>query len=50
MITLADCIGFCGLTEEEVPAISGHEHLPEIAAATLGQYLLSQEHGAEKGS
>ena len=50
MITLADCIGFCGLTEEEVLAISGHEHLREIAAAALGQYLLSQEHGAEKGS
>ena len=32
MITLEDCIGLCGLTEEEVLAIAEHEHLPEIAA------------------
>jgi DNA repair protein RadC len=48
MITLADCVGFCGLTEEEVLAIAEHEHLPEIAATALAQYLLSQEHGIEK--
>jgi hypothetical protein len=39
MITLGDCIGFCGLTEEEVLAIAEHEHLPEITAAALAQYL-----------
>lgn len=48
MITLEDCIGLCGLTEEEVLAIAEHEHLPEIAATALAQYLLSQEHGAEQ--
>jgi hypothetical protein len=48
MITLEDCIGFCDLTEEEVLAIAEHEHLPEIAAAALAQFLLSQEHGSEK--
>jgi hypothetical protein len=48
MITLADCVGFCGLTEEEVLAIAEHEHLPEIAATALAQYLLSQKHGSEK--
>ncbi len=48
MITLEDCIGLCGLTEEEVLAIAEHEHLPEIAAAALAQYLLSLEHGSEK--
>jgi hypothetical protein len=48
MITLEDCIGFCGLTEEEVLAIAEHEHLPEIAATALAQYLLSQEHGSER--
>ena len=48
MITLEDCIGFCGLTEEEVLAIAEHEHLPEIAATALAQYLLSQKHGVEK--
>jgi hypothetical protein len=48
MITLEDCIGLCGLTEEEVLAIAEHEHLPEIAATALAQYLLSQEHGSDK--
>ena len=48
MITLEDCIGLCGLSEEEVLAIAEHEHLPEIAATALAQYLLSQEHGSEK--
>jgi hypothetical protein len=48
MITLEDCIGLCGLTEAEVLAIAEHEHLPEIAATALAQYLLSQQHGSEK--
>jgi hypothetical protein len=48
MITLEDCVGFCGLTEEEVLAIAEHEHLPQIVATALAQYLLSQEHGSEK--
>jgi hypothetical protein len=48
MISLEDCIGLCGLTEEEVLAIAEHERLPEIAATALAQYLLSQAHGSEK--
>ena len=48
MITIQDCIGLCGLTEEEVLAVAEHEHLPEIAATALAQYLLSQERGTEK--
>jgi len=48
MITLEDCVGLCGLTEEEVLAIAEHEHLPEIGAAALAQYLLSLEHISEK--
>lgn len=47
MISLSDCIALCGLHEEEVLAIAEHEHLPEIAAAALGQYLLHQKGGAE---
>jgi hypothetical protein len=38
----------CGLTEAEVAAIAEHEHVPEIAAATLGRYLLHQHHGLDK--
>jgi hypothetical protein len=48
MITLEDCIAMCGLSEEEVLAIAEHEHIPEIAAAALAQYLLNQDHGVEK--
>lgn len=48
MISLEDCIALCGLTEAEVAAIAEHEHVPEVAAAILGQYLLHQKHGAEK--
>ena len=38
----------CDLDEAEVLAIAEHEHIPEIAAAALAQYLLHQAHGAEK--
>ena len=48
MISLADCMGLCDLSPEEVQAISEHEHVPEIIAATLGSYLLHSEHGPEK--
>jgi hypothetical protein len=48
MITLEDCICFCGLTEKEVLAIAEHEHLPEIAATAFANYLLLQERGTEK--
>jgi hypothetical protein len=47
MISLEDCIGLCGLREDEVAAISEHEHIPEIAAAALASYLLQQPHGGE---
>ena len=40
MLTLEDCIGLCDLSEEEVLAIASHEHIPEIAAAELGNYLV----------
>lgn len=48
MITLQDCIALCGLSEEEVLAIAEHEHIPEVAAAALAQYLLQREHGSEQ--
>jgi len=48
MIALADCLAMCGLSEGEVLAIAEHEHIPEIAAAALAQYLLNHEHGPEK--
>ena len=49
MISLTDMIGLCGLTQDEVDAIAEHEHIPEVAAAALGAYLLHKEHGSEEG-
>ena len=48
MISLEDCIALCGLNEEEVLAIAEHEHLPEIVAAAMAQYLLTTSHGPER--
>ena len=48
MITLEDCIAMCGLSEQEVQAIAEHEHIPEIAAAAMGRYLLKGPQGPEK--
>lgn len=39
MITIEDCLALSDLTEEEIDAIAEHEHLPEIIAAELGNYL-----------
>jgi hypothetical protein len=47
VITRQDCIDLCGLDENEVAAISEHEHVPEIVAAALANYLLHQPHGGE---
>ena len=48
MISLDDCIGFCGLTDKEVMAIAEHEHVPDIVAAVIGRYLLEKPAGPEK--
>jgi hypothetical protein len=41
MLTLEDCLGLCGLSEDEVLAIAEHEHIPEMAAVELGNYLVN---------
>jgi hypothetical protein len=48
MIAFEDCIALCGLTEEEVLAIAEHQHLPEIVACALADYLLRHEHGPQR--
>ena len=45
---MEDCIALCGLSEAEIAAIAEHEHVPEIAAAILGQYLLARKDGGRK--
>jgi len=45
MLTYDDCLELSDLTEEEVEAISEHEHIPEMAALELGSYLVHREDG-----
>ena len=45
MLTLEDCLALCELSEDEVLAIAEHEHIPEIAAAELGNYLVHSPDG-----
>jgi hypothetical protein len=40
VLTFEDCLGLCELTEEEIRAIAEHEHLPQIVALELGQYMM----------
>ncbi len=48
MLTYEDCVGLCELTEEEIRAISEHEHIPEIVAAELGAYLVRTSEGESR--
>ena len=45
MLTLEDCIALSELNEDEIAAISEHEHIPEIVAVEYGNYLLSTAEG-----
>ncbi|MGL4396586.1 MAG: hypothetical protein ACRCS9_08620 [Hyphomicrobium sp.] len=48
MISLTDCLALCDLKEAEVLAIAEHEHIPEIAAAAMADYLLHSTDGPQK--
>jgi hypothetical protein len=48
MLSLQDCLALCELTEDEVLAIAHHEHIPEIAAAELGHYLVRTPEGEKR--
>ncbi|MTI42616.1 hypothetical protein JM93_00918 [Roseibium hamelinense] len=48
MIALEDIIGLSGLTEDEILALAEHEHLPEVAAAAMGAYLMHSRDGPQK--
>lgn len=45
MLTMDDCIALSELTEEEIEAIAEHEHLPEMVALELGNYLVHTAEG-----
>ncbi len=45
MLSLEECIGLSGLTDDEVAIIAEHEHVPPIVAAELGSGLLISSKG-----
>lgn len=45
MLTFEDCVALSGLTLEEIAAIAEHEHIPELAAAEMGNYLCRTPEG-----
>ena len=45
MLSIQDCIAFSELSEEEILAIAEHEHIPEIVAAEMGNYLVHTPNG-----
>ena len=45
MLTYEDCIALCDLTQEEIEAIAQHEHIPEMVALEMGNYLVQTEDG-----
>ncbi len=45
MLTLQDCIELSDLTEDEILAIAEHEHVPEMVALELGNYLVHTASG-----
>ena len=45
MLTIQDCIALSGLSEAEIDALAEHEHIPEIVATELGNYLIRRPDG-----
>ena len=48
MLTIQDCIELSGLSEEEILAIAEHEHVPEMIAVELGNYLVQTPAGEKR--
>jgi hypothetical protein len=45
VLSLDECMDFCGLDGDEVEGIANHEHLPMIVAAELGYQMLQTQDG-----
>jgi hypothetical protein len=43
MLTYQDCLELSGFTEDEIEAIAEHEHVPEIIAVELANYLAESD-------
>lgn len=48
MLSLEDCLALSDLTEEEILAIAEHEHIPEMAALAMGNYLVQTPDGEKR--
>lgn len=48
MITMDDIAGLSDLTRAEIAAIAEHEHIPELAAAALGDYMMHIHKGPQR--
>ncbi|MCV6596472.1 MAG: hypothetical protein OIF40_05230 [Mangrovicoccus sp.] len=48
MITKDDIVGMTDLTAAEVNAIAEHEHIPQVSAACLANYLLHSHKGPQR--
>jgi len=47
MITMDDIVGLTCLTRAEIDAIADHEHIPELAAAAMGEYMMHLHKGPQ---
>lgn len=45
MITLEDIEDMTCLSREEIEAVAEHDHVPELNAACLADYMMHQHHG-----
>ena len=48
MLTYTDCIEMCDFTNEEIEAIAEHEHIPEMLAIELAEYLIHSPDGVPR--
>jgi S-ribosylhomocysteine lyase LuxS involved in autoinducer biosynthesis len=48
MLTLQDCIELSELSEDEILAIAEHEHIPEMLAVEMGNYLVHSPSGEKR--
>ena len=48
MLTYQDCKGLCPLSDDEIRAIAHHEHVPEIIALEIGNYLCETADGEKR--
>ncbi len=45
MLTLQDCIGFCGLTPDQLEAVAHHHRMAPVVAAEWAEMMLDRDDG-----